>query len=154
MIIGTLPKILFGAAAVWLMLAMPRLTQSSELTYMPVNPNFGGSPLNGSFLLNEATVNNSQFLTNPANKQGTAHTSAQTSSQQQIIQELQQAAVNSVLSEVAAQISQGLRTQQSGTYTIGGEIISFQTAGSVINISITDAATGGVTKIQIPVPTF
>lgn len=142
-------------AAMVLGLSVPGLAQATELTYTPVNPNFGGSPLNGAFLLEQAAANNSQFLTRKENTTTTGTTtSTANSAQQQIIQELQQAAVNSVLSEVAAQISQGLKTQQSGTYTIGGEIIAFQTVGSVINISITDAATGGVTKIQIPVPTF
>jgi len=31
---------------------------AAELVYEPVNPNFGGSPLNGSFLLNEAQAQN------------------------------------------------------------------------------------------------
>lgn len=33
-------------------------SQASELLYTPVNPSFGGSPLNGNFLLNSAQVQN------------------------------------------------------------------------------------------------
>ena len=31
---------------------------ADEMVYQPVNPNFGGSPLNGSFLLNQALAQN------------------------------------------------------------------------------------------------
>ena len=37
----------------------PASANAADLTYTPVNPNFGGSPLNGSFLLNQAAANNS-----------------------------------------------------------------------------------------------
>jgi hypothetical protein len=39
-------------------------------------------------------------------------------------------------------------------YNIAGELINFQRSGNEINITITDATTGGTTSIQIPVPTF
>ena len=89
--------------------------QATELTYTPVNPNFGGSPLNGAFLLNEAAANNSRYLTNPATNQAALAAASKTTASQQVLQELQQAAVNAVLSEVAQQISQGLQNSQSGT---------------------------------------
>jgi curli production assembly/transport component CsgF len=118
---------------------------------LPCNPNFGGSPLNGGFLDNEATSNN-HFLTPKTN--ATTSNSA-TSAQQQVIQNLQQAAVNAVLSMVAQQISQGLSaTNASGSYNVAGELINFQTVGNQINITLTDSTTGATTNIQIPVPTF
>ncbi len=40
------------------LLAFAWHAQASELVYTPVNPNFGGSPLNGSFLLNQAQAQN------------------------------------------------------------------------------------------------
>jgi curli production assembly/transport component CsgF len=40
-------------------------TTASQLQYQPVNPNFGGNPLNSVFLFQQATTNN-HFLTNPA----------------------------------------------------------------------------------------
>lgn len=133
------------------MLLVPAAAGATSLQYTPVNPNFGGSPLNGSFLLNQATVNNYRYQSNPATR---PQSSPQATARQMIIQNLQQAAVNAVLSEVAQQISQGLTSSQSGSYNIAGELISFQRAGSEINITITDASTGGQTTIQIPVPTF
>lgn len=35
-------------------------SQASELVYKPVNPNFGGNPLNGSYLLGNAQAQNDQ----------------------------------------------------------------------------------------------
>ncbi len=123
---------------------------ATELLYTPVNPNFGGSPLNGSFLMNEATANN-HF---PTPKTQTTATSS-TSAQQEVLQNLQQAAINAVLSEVAQQISSGLSQKNaSGSYNIAGELINFQTVGNQINITLTDSTTGATTTIQIPVPTF
>jgi curli production assembly/transport component CsgF len=115
-----------------------------------VNPNFGGSSLNGSFLMNEATANN-HFLTPKTHTTATSATSAQ----QEVLQNLQQAAVNAVLSLVAQQISSGLsQPNASGSYNIAGELINFQTVGNQINITLTDSTTGATTTIQIPVPTF
>jgi curli production assembly/transport component CsgF len=133
------------------LLLCPVAGGATSIQYTPVNPNFGGSPLNGSFLLNQATVNNSRYQTAPSS--ATAG-SSEASARQQIIQNLQQAAVNAVLSQVAQQISEGLTNNQSGSYNIAGELINFQRSGNEINITITDATTGGTTSIQIPVPTF
>ena len=33
-----------------------RLVHGGEIVYRPVNPSFGGNPLNGQFLLNNATL--------------------------------------------------------------------------------------------------
>lgn len=125
------------------------LASAGQLVYTPVNPNFGGNPFNGSFLQGEASSNN-HFLTNPAS----ANRNSSSSAQQQVIQNLQQAAVNAVLSQVAQQISQGLQKDITGSYNVAGELINFQRVGNQINIQLTDATTGAQTTIQIPVPTF
>jgi curli production assembly/transport component CsgF len=124
-------------------------TRAGPLVYAPVNPTFGGNPLNGAFLEYEAGSNN-RYLTNP----NISNTGEVLTAQQQVIQNLQQAAVNAVLSEVAQQISIGLQGGGSGSYNVAGELINFQTVGNVINIQLTDATTGAQTTIQIPVPVF
>jgi curli production assembly/transport component CsgF len=45
-------------ALVWLLLAAAASARASELVYTPVNPSFGGSPLNGSWLLGSAAAQN------------------------------------------------------------------------------------------------
>lgn len=42
-----------GAVAAWGLLPIGR-AQAGQLTYVPVNPSFGGNPLNGSYLLSSA----------------------------------------------------------------------------------------------------
>jgi len=37
---------------------LPYLAAASQLTYTPINPNFGGNPFNGAPLLNEANAQN------------------------------------------------------------------------------------------------
>ena len=55
---GVIKKRLKGAAACTAVVAgsvmTPAQTAASELVYHPYNPSFGGSPLNGSVLLNSA----------------------------------------------------------------------------------------------------
>lgn len=41
-----------------LLLALSHAVAASELTYKPVNPNFGGNPLNGNYLLGNAQAQN------------------------------------------------------------------------------------------------
>lgn len=40
------------------LMMISNISLSSELVYTPVNPSFGGSPLNGNFLLNSAQSQN------------------------------------------------------------------------------------------------
>lgn len=148
---GTAGRLTWAGLQVLTLLGAPVLAHAGQLVYTPVNPNFGGSPLNGGFLDNEATSNN-HF---PTPKGNASTTNSATSAQKQIIQNLQQAAVNAVLSQVAQQISQGLqKTNASGSFNVAGELINFQTVGNQINITLTNSTTGATTTIQIPVPTF
>lgn len=123
---------------------------ASQLVYTPVNPSFGGSPLNGPYVLGQASANNYKFLQNPATKQ-----SAQNGPNS--IQLFQQEITSSLLSQIATQVGQeiiGENARNSGTFNLNGEIIQFNRNGGQVNIDITDAATGGKTNIQIPVPNF
>lgn len=40
--------------------AFSHLVVAQELVYTPINPSFGGSPLNGSYLLNKANAQNTE----------------------------------------------------------------------------------------------
>jgi curli production assembly/transport component CsgF len=41
-------------------LACTQMSFAQELVYTPINPSFGGSPLNGSYLLNKANAQNTK----------------------------------------------------------------------------------------------
>jgi curli production assembly/transport component CsgF len=47
-------RIIFGAAGLIGLTALSLSASASQLTYTPVNPTFGGNPLNGSYLLSTA----------------------------------------------------------------------------------------------------
>ena len=47
-------RFVFGAASLIGLMALSVCASASQLTYTPVNPTFGGNPLNGSYLLSTA----------------------------------------------------------------------------------------------------
>jgi curli production assembly/transport component CsgF len=123
--------------------------KASQLVYTPVNPSFGGSPLNGPYVLGLAASNNDKFTQNPATKQQTTGASA--------VQQFQQQITSALLSQIAFTVSQeiiGENARDSGSFNINGQLIQFNRVGGQIDISITDAASGANTQIQIPVPNF
>lgn len=131
------------------MLGLVQSSSAGQLTYTPTNPSFGGSPLNGSYILGLATANNYKFLQNPATKQQATGPSS--------VQQFQSQITSALLSQIASTVSQeiiGPNAKQSGSFNINGQIIQFNQAGGQINIGITDAASGAQTQIQIPVPNF
>ena len=126
---------------------------AGQLEYTPVNPLFGGSPLNGSYLLSQATANNFMFTTSPSAKKAAAASAAT----QTPVQQFQSEITSSLLSQIAYQVSQeiiGPNAKPSGTFNLNGEIISFAQSNGQVNINIVNSATGGTTTIQIPIPTF
>jgi len=129
------------------------VASASELTYTPVNPNFGGSPFNGSWLQQQDNMNNDRFLTNPA----TAAAANSASAGESTAQQFQNTVTNALLAEVAQQVAQdilGQNAQSSGSFNLGGELINFNNANGEITINLTDATTGGTTTLQIPDPQF
>ena len=139
-----MPFKVFGGLAV-LLVATP--AYASQLVYQPVNPSFGGSPLNGPYVLGLAAANNSKFLQNPA----TVPTA--TSPAQQFKTQI----TSALLSQIANQVSQqiiGENAKSSGSFNLAGELVTFNRADGNININITDAGTGAQTQIVIPVPAF
>jgi len=140
---------LFMWSAVLLLSA--NVASASELQYTPVNPNFGGSPFNGSWLLQQDAANNSRYLTNPAT---TAAANADTPT---TAQQFQTTVTNALLAEVAQQVATdilGGNGQPSGSYDLGGEIINYTESGGEITVNLTNAGSGGTTTIQIPQPSY
>lgn len=120
---------------------------AGQLVYQPVNPSFGGSPLNGSYVLGLASANNQKFLQNPANQPTATNAAQQFKSQ----------ITSALLSQIASNVSQqilGENAKSSGSFNFAGELVTFNRADGNININITDATTGAQTQIVIPAPTF
>jgi len=127
---------------------------AGPLVYQPVNPTFGGSPFNGSYLLGTANANNFNFLSNPK----AAAQLASLTNQQNTAQELRQALISALIaqaSQIAIDSILGTngQAQDSGTFSVAGEVIAFNRVGNEINITLTDP-NGSQTQITVPVPTM
>jgi len=127
--------------------AMVGSTLASTLLYTPINPTFGGNPLNGPFLLQEGQAQN-QFTNKPSasTSAAAAATAAQTPGQLFASQLTPQ-----LYSSLANQITQaifGKNAQTSGTFSFQGTTITFDRIGNEIYISVFDGTT--TTNITVP----
>lgn len=141
MLSSTLRLVTFLSLA--LSLALAGAAQAGSLVYTPVNPSFGGSPLNGNWLMSQAQTQN-QFT--EKGKAGAAGIAAQTPGQMFANQLTSQ-----LYASLANQITQslfGANAQTSGTYTLAGTTISFIRVGGEIQISINDGST--ITNVTVP----
>ncbi|USD36572.1 MULTISPECIES: curli assembly protein CsgF [Ferrimonas] len=107
---------------------------ATQLTYTPINPSFGGNPLNGSFLLNKAQSQNDH---KEAYKEAS------------FVEQFQDALERNLLYSLTSDISNGEFT--AGTYNTGEYIVEvLDTDPDNILVKITDIATGEITEIILP----
>lgn len=116
-----------------------RSGSATEIRYMFVNPSFGGSPLNGSFLLGSATAQNSYEEDDEA---------------EDSLKDFEEQLTRRVLSDISRKITNdafGEDELLSGHYTIGDFSIDVDTgSGDGIVVEINDSSTGGSTIIEVP----
>lgn len=110
---------------------------ASEIVYRPTNPSFGGSPLNGSFLLGKASAQNSFE-----------------EEEKSALEDFKEQLSRRITSELCRRLVQdafGEDGLESGVYTVGEFSIEVD-AGSIdgIVVTIRDSATGGETIIEVP----
>jgi curli production assembly/transport component CsgF len=127
---------------------------ASPLTYQPTNPSFGGSPLNGSWLLQQGTSQNIYIREKAAS-----------AALQQRIEQAQQTAtatspannfaaiINArLLAAVADRITNaifGENAQQSGVFVVQGTTISFQRIEANVQITVNDGS--ATSTVTVPV---
>ncbi|MEI7669801.1 MAG: curli assembly protein CsgF [Pseudomonadota bacterium] len=112
------------------------ISNASPLTYTPVNPDFGGNPFNGSYLLSNASANNHYVA--PQNSTSSA---------------LDSLVTTSVLSSVSANISNKILNStngQSGTFNTGTDTISYVNNGGTVTMTVFNNATGKTTILTFP----
>ncbi len=122
---------------------------AQDITYTPINPTFGGNPFNSSHLLGIANAQND--YKDPKATSG--------SSQGDIFaRQLQSRLLSAVSSQLVDAIF-GENPQESGTFTLGGQTITFFRDLENVTITVTEAAyrydasevaTGEVTTIVVP----
>ncbi|WP_406664886.1 curli assembly protein CsgF [Gallaecimonas sp. GXIMD1310] len=117
-----------------LAITLPLCGQATELVYTPINPSFGGNPLNGNFLLNKAQSQNDH--TAPDNK---------TSFVDQFRAALERNIINSLTRRIAdGDLTEGV--YDTGEYRI--EVAGVDGGG--VMVTITNLTTGEVTVITMP----
>lgn len=119
---------------------------ATELIYRPVNPAFGGNPLNGPTLLNEATAQNG-FKAPIAEK-----TPTPTKSQLQLFKDNLERAI---LNKLAFGTSQNI-FDANGNINLGASLdfgdFSVQVSPNAVNGNVTINISDGITNTELTVP--
>lgn len=137
-------KFLFVSVLVAFLICFSDLN-AQQLVYTPINPSFGGSPLNGSWMLGQAQAQNgftagggssaySPYSTDPL-------ADFTSSLNRQILSQLSRNLISSMFGE------NGL---EEGRYEIGDYIIDITPGSNGITIIINDLINGGETTIVVP----
>lgn len=114
---------------------------ATELTYVPVSPQFGGHPNTGATLLNQAQVTNK-------------HKEASPFSQQNPLQQFNDALSRSIISQLAGAATSSIIGSNGklmpGTVQTGNfRITIVDTGGGTLQITTTDLTTGAATTFII-----
>jgi len=136
------------------LLASPAM--GSDLVYTPINPTFGGNPLNSSHLLaiasaqRTATASDAPKTDTSSGTGGTGSSTSQ-SNVDPFISQLEGRLLSSLASQVTDAIF-GSNPQNHGTITFGSTIVVFDRSDVThsIDLTITDTTTGQVTLISVP----
>jgi curli production assembly/transport component CsgF len=122
-------------------------SHATGLIYEPVNPTFGGNPLNGTFLLDTANAQNKYKDPSVPNM---SSGSQQLSTLDQFNAQLQQAILSRVASSITNSIVGPNGQLQPGTISTGNFTINIQPAGNGnLQITTTDNTTGASTTFIV-----
>lgn len=125
---------------------------AADLVYEPINPSFGGNPLNSSHLLSianaqrEATAFDAGDDGSPFGNEGAGEG---TSDADLFVRQLE----GRLLSALAGQVTDaifGQDPQDSGTVVFGTTTVEFARSVGEIRLMITDNLDGSVTEIVVP----
>jgi curli production assembly/transport component CsgF len=123
--------------SLWLLgLGLVGSVQATELVYTPVNPSFGGNPLNGTWLLNNAQAQNDHD--DPDSR-------SSASSRQSALERFTSSLESRLLSQMLTNIEEG----NTGSLTTDSFIINMIDDGGQLTIMITDRATGEVSEVVV-----
>ncbi len=122
--------------ALWLLgFGLVGSVQATELVYTPVNPAFGGNPLNGTWLLNNAQAQNDHDDPD----------SRTTATRQSALERFTSTLESRLLSQLLTNIEEG----NTGSLTTESFIINMIDDGGQLTIEITDRATGEVSEVVV-----
>ena len=133
-------RVLLLGVGVWL--AAIGSAHASGIIYQPVDPAFGGSPLNGPNLLGVANAQNNY---SPPTTPGSGPTSVA----DQFAQALQSRLLSALADDITSAIF-GNNPQQSGTIVFGDQTVTFSRGLDSVELDINNTVTGETTKISVP----
>jgi curli production assembly/transport component CsgF len=116
--------------------------RADELVYRPVNPNFGGDPLNGRYLLDGAILQNN-------NSDPNAPTLGSLSRFDSFAERLDRAILNELSRKIVGNAF-GDSGLEDGVYDTGLSTIVIETTPDSTIVTITDNETGETTVIEVP----
>ena len=118
-------------------LASAAAVQATELVYTPVNPSFGGNPLNGTWLLNNAQAQNDHDDPDLKSRSSVAGTSAL----ERFTSQLQ--------SRLLGQLLDNISTGNTGSLSTDSFIVNVIDDSGALSIEVTDRVTGEISEIQV-----
>lgn len=113
-----------------------------QFVYTPVNPSFGGNPLNGNFLISLAQIQDK--LTDGANESLFGRDP---------LQDFEESLSRQLLSQISRQIVESTFGEEGlteGTYDLGDFTIQIFPSTDGLNVIIFDNLTGDETSLIIP----
>ncbi|MHC8400414.1 curli assembly protein CsgF [Pseudomonas sp. MDT1-17] len=113
------------------------LVQATELVYTPINPSFGGNPLNGTWLLNNAQAQNDYDDPDLKDRASVAGASAL----ERFTSQLQ--------SRLLGQLMDNISAGNAGSMATDAFIVNVIDDSGALTIEVTDRATGEVSEIQV-----
>lgn len=125
---------------------------SGELTYTPINPSFGGAPLNSSHLLSTANAQRDATARDAVDGSTTGTgttTPTETTNADLFVRQLE----GRLLSALAGQVTEaifGTNPSDQGTVTFGTTEVTFVRTVDSISLTIVDSLDGTVTEIVVP----
>ncbi|MBW9400870.1 curli production assembly/transport protein CsgF [Leclercia sp. LSNIH6] len=122
--------------AVVALMLIPSLSWAGNMTFQFRNPNFGGNPNNGSFLLNSAQAQNS--YTDPGSDDFGIETPSALDNFTQAIQ-----------AQVLGGLLTNINTGKPGRMVTSDFIVDIANADGQMQLNVTDRKTGKTSTIQV-----
>jgi curli production assembly/transport component CsgF len=122
---------------------------AGDLTYQPINPAFGGSPNNTSFLYQGAEASNNFKRKNERREKLLSEANSPFKSNG--IEDFSKTLQSRLLAGLADQITTAIygdNPQGAGTYVVNGTTVTFNTIGNVVYLTVSD----GVSTTNIALP--
>jgi curli production assembly/transport component CsgF len=144
------PQCLIGLVAA---IGLATAASASDLVYTPINPSFGGSPLNTTHLMGLANAQKAKTAPTPRTNGLSSSSVGGTSTTQQNFNLFLSQLQGQLLSALATQVTNaifGQNAQNSGTITFGNQQVTFVRTLSEIKLTLTDLTTGTTTEIDVP----